>query len=160
MTRTQGNNDRQKCCLGLARWACLVLVLLLPAACSSQVEPTTSAALPQHDPPPTMPISFVTDDRVSLRESTVNWETYRYDMNEQFGIVDGSYDGTRIRQLSFQTWILENRYLMCLCLKVNCLLKPIAEATVMTARQRGKRAPCFRLRPAAGQLNEGFQVDD
>ena len=42
---------------------------------------------------------------------SIQWETYRYELTEQFGIVIGSYDGVNKAQRTFQTLVLENEYL-------------------------------------------------
>jgi hypothetical protein len=56
-------------------------------------------------------VAFTTDDKVTLQESRISWTTYRYELNPQHGILNGSIDGKETFQQAFQTWILENRYL-------------------------------------------------
>lgn len=57
------------------------------------------------------PVSFDTDDSVSLTQSSVTWETYRYELTDFNTILAGSYDGETKVQTEFDTWVLENRYL-------------------------------------------------
>lgn len=49
--------------------------------------------------------------QVLLRESSVSWETYQYELTEVNSIVDGSYDGVTKVERSYQSWILENDFL-------------------------------------------------
>jgi hypothetical protein len=88
----------------------LVLLTLLLAACSPAPEPPAPEAVGQPAPVSTV-ATFATDDAVSLRESSTSWTTYRYELDGQNGIVAGSYDGEQLAEHTFQTWILENRYL-------------------------------------------------
>jgi hypothetical protein len=55
--------------------------------------------------------SFEFDDSVTLTPSTVIWETYKYELTEYGTIFPGSYDGETKVQTTFDTWILENKYL-------------------------------------------------
>jgi Domain of unknown function (DUF5107) len=50
-------------------------------------------------------------DRVSLRESTITWNTVKYATNAENGFVSGSLDKTTIVDRTFRTHVLENRYL-------------------------------------------------
>jgi hypothetical protein len=50
-------------------------------------------------------------DRVSLTESTIAWQTVKYATDANNGFVDGSLDENVIVDRTFRTWVLENRYL-------------------------------------------------
>jgi Domain of unknown function (DUF5107) len=50
-------------------------------------------------------------DRVSLTESTIMWSTVTYATTADNGFVDGSLDTKRIVDRTFNTYVLENRYL-------------------------------------------------
>jgi hypothetical protein len=50
-------------------------------------------------------------DRVSLRESTINWSTVKYATTAESGFVSGSLDKQTIVDRTFTTHVLENRYL-------------------------------------------------
>ncbi|NJN81968.1 MAG: DUF5107 domain-containing protein [Caldilineaceae bacterium] len=41
----------------------------------------------------------------------MTWPTYAYELTPNHTIVDGSFDGATIVERTFDTWILENRYL-------------------------------------------------
>lgn len=53
----------------------------------------------------------VTDDKITLQQSTINWNTYRYELSRDNTIAEGSFDGVTIIQRTFTSWILENKYL-------------------------------------------------
>jgi hypothetical protein len=55
--------------------------------------------------------SFEFDDSVKLTQSSLTWETYEYELTEYGTILPGSYDGETKVQTTFDTWILENKYL-------------------------------------------------
>lgn len=111
MNGGSSNNEQQQRTAEQVRWACFVLLAMVLAACSNDTESNSATALIQEETGPDSTAGIVSDDRVSLRESTISWATYQYDLTEQYGIADGSYDGTSLSQQTFQTWILENRYL-------------------------------------------------
>jgi hypothetical protein len=50
-------------------------------------------------------------DRVSLRESSINWSTVKYATDAENGLVDGSLDEKTIVDHAFKTYVLENKYL-------------------------------------------------
>jgi hypothetical protein len=50
-------------------------------------------------------------DRVSLRQSMITWSTVKYATNAENGFVSGSLDKKTIVDRTFQTYVLENRYL-------------------------------------------------
>jgi hypothetical protein len=50
-------------------------------------------------------------DDVSLRESTVTWNTVKYATDAENGLVSGSIDKNTIVERTFRTYVLENRYL-------------------------------------------------
>ena len=51
------------------------------------------------------------DNKVTLQQSTINWNTYRYELSRNNTIAEGSFDGVTIIQRTFTSWILENKYL-------------------------------------------------
>jgi hypothetical protein len=55
-------------------------------------------------------------DTVSLRESTMTWSTVKYVTSAENGFVNGSLDKKTIVDRTFQTHVLENRYLKVLLL--------------------------------------------
>lgn len=55
--------------------------------------------------------SVVSDDAVSLRKSTITWQTVEHRLNAENGFVPGSLDGSSIVPRTFNIWILENKYL-------------------------------------------------
>ena len=71
-------------------------VAVLSAACLLQA--VAHAALPE-------------PDRVSLRESTITWSTFKYATDAENGFVDGSLDTKAIVDRTFKSYVLENRYL-------------------------------------------------
>ena len=50
-------------------------------------------------------------DPVTLRRSTVTWETYDYELTRFNTIRSGSFDGTTRIERTFDTWVLENELL-------------------------------------------------
>src|ERR1700751_2604814 len=50
-------------------------------------------------------------DRVSLRESSINWSTVKYATDAENGFVDGSLPEKTIVGSGFKTYVLENKYL-------------------------------------------------
>src|SRR5690348_16711380 len=50
-------------------------------------------------------------DNVTLTESTISWSTVRYATDAENGFVDGSFDKGTIVDRTFNTYVLENRYL-------------------------------------------------
>ena len=52
-----------------------LLVVVSMTACGGVEPPAPLATAPAYDPP--------TDDRVTIRESTVEWETYRYELTQE-----------------------------------------------------------------------------
>jgi hypothetical protein len=81
----------------------MVLLLIALAACSSATEPAT--------PTLSTDVELVIDDQVSIGESSVNWQTYSYDLTEDNGIVAGSYDGQTKVERTHKSWVLENKFL-------------------------------------------------
>jgi hypothetical protein len=88
----------------------LILSLISLVACSANLGSNTSST-PFQDAEPESISVFNNDRKVTLQQSTIQWETYRYELTEQFGIVTGSYDGVNKTQRTFQTLVLENEYL-------------------------------------------------
>lgn len=60
---------------------------------------------------PELTNSFQIEDAVTLSQSTVTWETYEYELTEYGTILPGSYDGETKVETTFDTWVLENKYL-------------------------------------------------
>jgi len=88
----------------------MVFLLIVLAACSGEAE-TVDSISPDLDDSATADVAVAIDDQVSIRESSVTWETYQYELTEDNGIVPGSYDRqTKIEQ-TYRSWILENNYL-------------------------------------------------
>jgi Domain of unknown function (DUF5107) len=50
-------------------------------------------------------------DQVSLSASTMTWSTVKYTTDAENGFVDGSLDKTAIVDRTFNTWVIDNRYL-------------------------------------------------
>lgn len=55
--------------------------------------------------------ALASDDTVSIRESTITWETYAYQLANDYSIQSGSYNGRSRTTHTYSTWILENKYL-------------------------------------------------
>jgi hypothetical protein len=104
----------------------VIAALMTPIGCDQSVapslspplrSPSSSAAPTPHVPTPdaTPAISprapLTTTDTVTLREGTIDWETYRFELTGDNEIVAGSYDGAAKVQRTFRTWVLENGYL-------------------------------------------------
>ncbi len=89
----------------------LILWLILLAACTAGTEETAASPIEPDDGLAALPGNTTVGEEVTLRESSVNWETYQYELTEVNSIVDGSYDGVTKVQRSYQSWILENEYL-------------------------------------------------
>lgn len=51
------------------------------------------------------------DDVVSLRKSTITWQTVQHELDTENGLRSGSLDASTIVPRTFNTWILENQYL-------------------------------------------------
>ncbi|HHT9138227.1 MAG TPA: DUF5107 domain-containing protein [Candidatus Wunengus sp. YC60] len=81
------------------------LLVMSLAACSGKT------ATPASLLPVAMTSTPVTNDKVSLRQSTINWDTYKYELSQDNTIVEGSFDGVTITQQTFKSWVLENKYL-------------------------------------------------
>ncbi|MGD2077579.1 MAG: DUF5107 domain-containing protein [Chloroflexota bacterium] len=89
----------------------IIFLLLLLAACAGETEPTAPAVTPSAAPSTAPTVESASDDQVSIRESSVTWETYQYELTEDDGIVPGSYDGRTKSDQHYKSWILENEYL-------------------------------------------------
>ena len=114
MKRRRSSDQQQQRSGGPLLWVCFLLFVLFAvalAACSNDTQSKIPIAGIQKETASERAAPVVTEDTVSLRESTITWASYQYQLTEQYGIVDGSYDGASISQQIFQTWILENEYL-------------------------------------------------
>jgi hypothetical protein len=89
----------------------LAFLLIALVACSREAEPTAVITPELIGSSISSRPDFVIDDQVALRESSVTWETYQYELTGDNGIVNGSYDGATKDQRNFKSWILENRFL-------------------------------------------------
>ncbi len=89
----------------------MIMLTVGPAACDRGADLPPTPVLESGSTAPLETYDPVTDDTVSLVESTVDWETYQYELDENHGIAAGSYDGLSKTKRSFDAWILENRYL-------------------------------------------------
>lgn len=89
----------------------LALLLFASAACSDAADTPASFGPAPEAMTPATSHDWLIDDKVLLRESSVSWETYQYELTEANGIVDGSYDGVTKVQHAYKSWILENEYL-------------------------------------------------
>ncbi len=91
------------------------LLIIALVACAGEAEPTTVIVSPSDGlaAGSTAPlvVDLQTDDAVTLRESTVTWQTYQYELTEDYGIVAGSYDGQTKVERTYKSWILENKFL-------------------------------------------------
>ena len=52
-----------------------------------------------------------TDNTVTLKQSSLTWQTFAYELNDDNSVKAGSFDPTTIIEHEFNTWILENDYL-------------------------------------------------
>ena len=104
------NRQRTMIILDTTSLPVMVLLLTALAACASETEPAASIT-PDLDGSTTSNAPLSIDDQVSIRESSVSWETYQYELTEDNGIVAGSYDGQTKVERTYKSWILENKYL-------------------------------------------------
>jgi hypothetical protein len=81
----------------------LLFSVLAMAACAPIANTPTGS-------PPTS-FSEVPADQVSIYESSVTWDTYRYALTEDGSFLLDSFDGKTIIQRTFKTWVMENKYL-------------------------------------------------
>ena len=51
------------------------------------------------------------NDIVSLSQTTLEWETYAYELEEDFTVVPGSFDAETTMMHTFDAWVMENEYL-------------------------------------------------
>lgn len=51
------------------------------------------------------------NDIVSLSQSTIEWETYAYELDDDYTILPGSFNGESTMTHTFDTWIMENEFL-------------------------------------------------
>lgn len=86
-------------------------LLIASAACSSNTEPVSPITPDFDDSTTPANVDLAIDDQVSIRESSVTWETYQYELAEDNGIVIGSYDGVTKVEHVYKSWILENKFL-------------------------------------------------
>ena len=95
----------------------LVALLTLIPVIISAVGCSNSADAPQASNSDQVPslvpaYEYVTlDDAVSLQESTIPWDTYQYELDENNQITSGSFDGVTKTQRVFKAWVIENKYL-------------------------------------------------
>ncbi len=85
-----------------------LLAVYLLAACSTKSE------TPSVPPSPTEKTPLIlshTEDKVTLQESTIEWTTYQYELNDNKGILPDSYDSDPKQEKTFNTWVLENKFL-------------------------------------------------
>ncbi len=89
-----------------------VVSAVVATACGGVRSPDpalTSPTARSEDPPPP---SSAPPDKVTLTSSTVAWETYQYETTRFGTIAPGSYDGQTRSSQTFETWVLENEYLV------------------------------------------------
>ncbi len=87
------------------------VLAVVGGACS---ETAPDAAPPSTMAPPVDPQPNTTEPlppAVTVRSSTVTWETYAYELTDFNTIKLGSYDAATTASRTFDTWILENEYL-------------------------------------------------
>jgi hypothetical protein len=104
----------------------VIVAVITLSGCGQPVAPSPSAsvlspsspegsspAVATPAPTPAIPpwAPAVTADKVTLREGTIDWETYRFELTPDNEIVAGSYDGATKVQRTFKTWVLENGFL-------------------------------------------------
>lgn len=56
-------------------------------------------------------IDSQTTEGVTLRETTVTWETYRYEVDDNYSFVRDAWDLSQTMQHTFSAWEIENEYL-------------------------------------------------
>ena len=91
-------------------------VVASETAVSPTPEPTSTLAPTHYLAPSTLignsdQIYSQSNDIVTLSRSSIEWETYAYELEDDFTILPGSFDGETTMSHTFETWILENEYL-------------------------------------------------
>lgn len=86
-------------------------IVFLLGACSERSAPFLPAEMDQELAAPEAFDNPPANDKVTLQESTIRWDTYPYQLNDERGIVENSFNKVTKTQRIFKTYILENRYL-------------------------------------------------
>ena len=89
-----------------------VFLVISLVGCSNKLVIPMPMTYPTSMNPDSMSVSTpVPDDKITLQQSTIDWNTYQYELSRDNTIVEGSFDGVTIIQRTFTSWILENKYL-------------------------------------------------